>query len=161
MTSADDKAGSEAATSVAFDARVRLSVYRHFVDAGRAPSRAEIGQRLAVPVEQVGAAFERLADGKALVLQPASGEVLMAEPFSAVPTAFAVEAGDRSWWGNCIWDALGIPAMLARDARIRTSCGDCNEALELQVRDGELLPAPGVVHYSVPARRWWENVVFA
>jgi hypothetical protein len=36
----------------------------------------------------------------------------MANPFSAVPTPFLVRSGDRSWYGNCIWDALGIPAML-------------------------------------------------
>ena len=89
----------------------------------------------------------------------------MAEPFSAVPTAFAVESGGRSWWGNCIWDALGIPAMLQRDAVIRSSCPDCGEAMTLEVRDGRLrgaaLPAAGVVHYSVPAHRWWEDVVYA
>ncbi len=106
-------------------------------------------------------AFQRLAEGKALVLQRESGEVLMAEPFSAVPTAFEVEIEDGTWWGNCIWDALGIPAMLGRDARVRTSCGDCGESMELLIRDGKLLPADGVIHYLMPVRRWWEDVVFA
>ena len=109
---------------------------------------------------RVAAAFERLGEGKALVLQPESGEVLMAEPFSAVPTAFEVESETGSWWGNCIWDALGIPAMLDCDARIRTSCADCGEAMTLEVRDGELLPATGVVHYALPASRWWQDIVF-
>ncbi|MEM7586715.1 MAG: organomercurial lyase [Acidobacteriota bacterium] len=142
-------------------ARVRLFVFQHFVNAGSAPSRAQVAEQMGLSQEEVDGAFERLAEGKALVLQPASGEVLMAEPFSAVPTAFEVEVGDRSWWGNCIWDALGIPAALGRDGRVRTSCGDSGQAMELEVRDGELLPAEGVVHYAVPARRWWEDVVFA
>ncbi len=143
------------------DARVRLFVFQHFVDAGKAPSRLEIAHQMAISGEALASSFERLADGKALVLQPASGEVLMAEPFSAVPTAFEVEVGGRRWWGNCIWDALGIPAALGEDARVRTSCGDCNEAMELEVRDGELLPAESVVHYAVPVHRWWEDVIFA
>lgn len=147
--------------TAAFDARIRLFVYRHFVDTGRAPTKSEVALGTGASLGQVTAAFERLAEGKALVLQPESGEVLMAEPFSAVPTAFEVECGERSWWGNCIWDALGIPAMLDRDAVVRTSCGDCGEAMRLEVRDGELLPAPGVVHYSVPAHQWWRDVVFA
>ena len=85
----------------------------------------------------------------------------MAEPFSAVPTAFAVEVGTQKWWGNCIWDALGIPAMLKQDARVVTACGCCNEAMTLEVRDGQLLKAPGVVHLAIPPREWWNDVVFA
>lgn len=144
-----------------FDARIRLLVYRHFVDMDQVPTRIDIAHRAQASLDEVTDAFERLAEGKALVLQPESGEVLMAEPFSAVPTAFEVEVGDRSWWGNCIWDALGIPAVLGEDARIHTSCGDCGQAMRLDVEDGELLPANGVVHYSVPAHRWWQDVVFA
>ncbi len=143
-----------------FDARVRLFVYRHFAGAGRSPSKAEVAGGLASSTEAVAAAFERLAGGKALVLQPESGEVLMAEPFSAVPTAFEVTIGDRTWWGNCVWDALGVLAMLGRDGDVRTSCGDCGEAMRLQVRGGELQPAPGVVHYALPAARWWDDIVF-
>ncbi len=144
-----------------FDARIRLLVYRHFVDIGHAPTRTEIAGQAGVDLDRVNAAVKRLAEGKALVLQTESGEVLMAEPFSAVPTAFEVRCGEKGWWGNCIWDALGIPAMLDQDATIHTSCGDCGEAMRLDVRDGELLPANGVVHYSVPAHRWWQDVVFA
>ncbi len=143
------------------DARLRLFVYRHFVDAGRAPARSEVAERLGLAPEEVAAAFQRLGEGKALVLQPESVEVLMAEPFSAVPTSFEVEVAGRRWWGNCIWDALGIPAMLGRDARVRTSCGDCGEAMELAVEGGRLRGAEGVVHYLVLARKWWEDVVFA
>ena len=85
----------------------------------------------------------------------------MAEPFSAVPTGFEVNAGNRSWWGNCIWDALGIPAMLKVDARIYTACGCCNDAMALTVKNGRLLDKSGSIHFAVPARRWWEDVVFA
>lgn len=84
----------------------------------------------------------------------------MAEPFSAIPTSFVVESGSRSWWGNCIWDALGIPAALGRDAKIVTSCADCGESMTLTVEEGRLSGSDGVVHYLVPARQWWPDVVF-
>lgn len=144
-----------------FDAHIRLDVYQYFVATGHAPSKVEVARRLGASLERVAAGFKRLGEGKALVLQPDSGEVLMAEPFSAVPTAFEVESGTMRWWGNCIWDALGIPAMLGQDFRIHTSCGDCGEAMHLEVEGGKLLPASGLVHYSVPAHRWWQDVVFA
>ena len=143
-----------------FDKQVRAQVYAHFVQTGQPPALSEIAQALARPMAEVRAAYERLAAGRALVLQD-NGEVLMAEPFSAIPTAFAVQARGYQWWGNCIWDALGIAAMLRADAHIATSCGCCGYAMALDVKEGALQPAPGLVHYAVPPRDWWNDVVFA
>lgn len=62
-------------------------------------------------------------------------------------------------WGNCAWDALGVPAALHGDARITTHCGDCAEPLEVQVERGR--PHGEVIeHLGVPARDFWKNVVF-
>jgi len=93
-----------------FDKHVRLHIYNHFVQKGIAPTMVETAEALSRSLLEVQVAYQRLADGRALVLQ-GSDEILMAGPFSAVPTSFQVEVGNRSWWGNCIWDALGIPAI--------------------------------------------------
>ncbi len=140
------------------DKQVRLQVYTHFLNKGQAPTMQEVASSLALTLPDVQAAYQRLAEGKALVLQK-SGEVLMAEPFSAVPTAFVVEVGTRCWWGNCIWDALGIPAMLKEDAHVTTACGCCNEAMKLEIQGDTLLNTPGVVHFAFPPRDWWKDVV--
>lgn len=141
------------------DKQVRLQVYRHFLTMNRAPTRQDVASALALPLPDVEAAYQRLAAGKALVLQQ-NGEVLMAEPFSAVPTTFVVEIGSRTWWGNCIWDALGIPAMLKEDARVLTTCGCCNEAMTLEIQNGALMKGQGVVHFALPPKEWWKDVVF-
>ena len=143
-----------------FDKQVRHYIYEYFVQHEQAPTLLQCAQVLSSTVSQIQAAYRRLAEGKALVLQN-DGEILMAEPFSAVTTAFYVEVGERAWWGNCIWDALGIPAMLKQDARIITACGCCNDAMSVEVRDGELWNAAGVVHFALPPKDWWKNVVFA
>ncbi len=142
------------------DREVRREVYAATIDSGRPPLAAEVAERLGIEPSDVLAAFERLAAGRVLVLQPGAGEVLMANPFSAVPTPFAVEAAGRLYFGNCIWDALGVPAMLGSDGRILASCGCCGSAMPLAVEDGALQPAAGLVHFAVPARRWWEDIVF-
>lgn len=144
-----------------FEKQVRFQVYIQFVTAGQAPTTEEVAHALSCSRSDVQAAYQGLAAGKALVLQQ-SGEVLMAEPFSAVPTPFTVEVGIQRWWGNCIWDAFGIPAMLKQDARVVTACGCCNEAMMLEVRDGMLRQLDaGVVHFAIPPREWWNDVVFA
>lgn len=144
-----------------FEKQVRLQVYTQFVTTGRAPTTGEVAQALSCSLPDVQTVFQKLAAAKALVLQK-SGELLMAEPFSAVPTPFFVEVGNQRWWGNCIWDALGIPAMLKQDAHVVTACGCCNEAMTLDVRDDKLQqPYAGVVHFAIPPREWWNDVVFA
>ena len=114
---------------------------------------------LSSPVRKVGAALERLAQTHAFVLQE-TGELWRAAPFSAVPTAFPVRSGKRAWYGNCIWDALGIPAMLHQNAQIDASCGCCNYEMVLRVGEGRLLGPKGIVHIAVPARHWYDDIVF-
>ena len=141
------------------DRDVRLAVYRKFVEEGRPPTGPEIAVGLGVATPDVEASIRRLADGHVLVLAPGTPYVWMANPFSAIPTPFEVEVGERLYFGNCIWDALGIPACLHADARIRTYCPDCNEPLSLDVRDGRLeASAEGVIHFAVPAAHWWDDI---
>jgi hypothetical protein len=141
------------------DRDVRLAVYRKIVEEGGPPTAPEMAVGLGVQTLDVEASLRRLADGHVLVLAPGTPYVWMANPFSALPTPFEVEVGDRLYFGNCIWDALGIPACLHADARIRTYCPDCSEPLSLGVRDGELgSSAEGVIHFAVPAAHWWDDI---
>jgi len=141
------------------DRDVRLAVYRKIVEKGRPPTPPEMAVGLGIETLDVEASIQRLADGHVLVLAPGTPYIWMANPFSAIPTPFEVEVGDRLYFGNCIWDALGISACLHADAHIRTYCPDCSEPLSLDVRDGALEPsANGVIHFAVPAARWWDDI---
>ena len=142
------------------DVKVRASVYGVTMATGIPPTVNELTHRLAMPAAAVIESLERLASARALVLQRESREVLMANPFSAVPTPFAVHAKGRLYYGNCIWDALGIPAMLQADARIESSCGCCSEAMHLSVEARGLRQATGLVHFAIPAHRWWQDIIY-
>ena len=130
---------------------------------GRAthPRAAEAAAALDLDEGEVADAYRRLHDAHALVLHPDTTEIRMLNPFSAAETPHRVEADGRSWFANCAWDALGIPAALHRDASVSSECPDCGEPLELGVRDGELVRgAELLVHFVVPARRWWDDIDF-
>jgi hypothetical protein len=141
------------------DRQVRRAVYDAFLTQAQPPSIEDLAHALDISIAVVVESYRRLAQGHVLVLQPESGEILMANPFSAVPTSFLVAAGSQEWWGNCVWDALGILAMLGVDGQVRTSCPDCGESLNLTVRDGALQEMSLVVHFSVPAHLWWQDIV--
>jgi hypothetical protein len=134
------------------DVELRNLVYRRFVELGRAPTIEELGTD--------EASLRRLHDAHWLVLEPDRPEIRMANPFSAVPTPHRVEAGGRSWWANCAWDAFGIPAALDVDGHVSTSCPDCGDAIEIDLVDRRAEPATDVFHVLVPARHWWDDIVF-
>jgi hypothetical protein len=142
------------------DLEVRRFVYDGAIARGVPPSAQQAAAELGVAVEQVRAAFERLAAEHVLVLDRDTREISMAMPFAAFPTPFPTRVAGTTYHGNCAWDALGIAAMLRQDARIDASCGCCSFPMSLRVTAGGLEPAPGVVHFAVPARRFWDNIVF-
>lgn len=145
---------------IAFDKVVRYHVYDYVMREGRPPTIAETSSALARSPDEIRASFERLAVGHILVLQKQSGEILMANPFSAVPTPYLVKVGDSSYYGNCIWDAMGIPAILRQDAVIEASCGCCCTAMNLKITNGSLEETHGIAHFAIPAAHWWDDIVF-
>ncbi len=142
------------------DLRVRRHVYRSVVELGRAPTVAELRQEPGL--EDVEGSLRRLHDAHALVLEPESGEIRMANPFSAVPTPYRVEADGRFWYANCAWDAFGIPAALHVGGHVSAVCPDCGETLEIDVGGGRDAPIPDdhVFHVLVPAAHWWDDIGF-
>lgn len=140
------------------DTEVRLHIYRRFAEYGRPPTVEQSAEALLAEAEAVSASYRRLAEGRVIVLEPGTTDIWMANPFSATPTTFRVEAGDRWWWGTCAWDGPGILAMLGVDGTVATACPDCGNSLELRVEGGALRPAEAVGHFAVPAARWWEDI---
>jgi hypothetical protein len=78
------------------------------------------------------------------------GKVWMAHPFAAHTEGARVDAGGRTWWGNCAWDAFGIVAALdLQDATITA------QGITLRPDDDDA--AFGVL---VPAAQWWDDIGF-
>jgi hypothetical protein len=141
------------------DVDVRNATYRTFAELGRAPTTAEVAAASGAGEAEVRASWQRLHDAHALVLDEA-GDVRMCNPFAAQPTDFRVEAGGRSWYANCAWDAFGIGAALGVDSEFETHCADCGEALHVRVRDGKPDDTNLVFHVLVPASEWWNDIGF-
>ena len=142
------------------DLRLRSLTYQAFVELGRAPAVAELASRAGLADDEVRAGWRRLHEAHALVLNQATDEIRMANPFSGVPTAHRVHAAGRWWYANCAWDAFGVCAALHEDGRIETSCPDCGAELSLLVRDGLPDDETLLFHCLVPAAHWWDDIAF-
>ncbi len=144
----------------AFEQKVRWYVYDYFVKQARPPTIAETSAGLSVPLERVQLAYRHLHQQHAFFLEPGRDEIRMANPLSAVPTQFLVHAGGRSYWANCAWDALSIPAMLRLDATIEAVCADCQEPLVLTVAADQVQGRSEIIHFALPLRQWYEDLIF-
>ena len=142
------------------DLELRGLTYRWFVDHGRAPTLDEVASAAGYTTAEVESGWRRLHDAHALVLNPATSEIRMANPFSAVPSAYRVHARGRWWYANCAWDAFGVCAALHADGRIETSCPDCGDPLTVDVCDQRPSDQSLLFHCLVPAANWWDDIVF-
>ena len=142
------------------DLEVRHAVYEHFVATGEAPTAAGLASTLGIESQEAVAAFQRLFERRLLVLAADREQILMAPPFSGVPTQHRVIVDGREYFANCAWDALGIVAALHRDGLVRSRCEQTLEPLDIPVHAAGPDPVPCVIHFAVPASLWWRDIVF-
>jgi hypothetical protein len=139
---------------------IRAFIYEQFAQTARPPTPAETATRFQLEKEQAASFYEELHRRHALFLDPATNAIRMANPFSAVPTDFRVYIEERMYWANCAWDTLGIPAALHRNAVIEARCAQSNQPITLAVRDAEVIEQGERVHFLLPFRRWYDDLVF-
>lgn len=139
---------------------VRAFVYGHFADTAQPPSPDAVARRFGLAQEDAEAALRELDRRHALLLQQGTTAIHMAHPFSGVPTPFRVHALGRTYVANCAWDSLGVAAAMRCDAEIEAACAHSGEPVRLSVRDMQVAGDGALVHFLVPFRRWYDDLVF-
>ncbi len=143
------------------DLELRSLIYQQIVNTGTVPLRSELRTSTDDP-DALDDQLRRLHDAHMIVLDDRSnrlGEIRMALPFSAEPTNFRVETQRGGWYANCAWDTLAIAAALHENAHITSTWSDTGEVLEMNVVDRQLDRTDGFIHFQVPARHWWDDIV--
>ena len=144
-----------------FDTKVKLHIYETIAHTAQAPTKHEVAEALHVSSEEVQTAFLNLHKKKLLVPEPNDAtRIRMAPPFSGIATAFRVRVQDKTYYANCSWDALGIPAALHEDAIIEAEDGHTLEPILLEVKQDEPVDAACVFHFAVPAAKWWDDIIY-
>ncbi len=139
---------------------VRAFVYKHFAETAHPPHVEETASRFALSHEQAESAYDELHQRHAIFLQPETHRILMANPFSGVETPFKVHANARTYFANCAWDSLGIPAALHMDAEIDAQCSQSGEEIHITVRGKMVRSEAGIVHFLVPFTNWYDDLPF-
>lgn len=139
--------------------RIRHHVYRQFVRDMKPPTAEQTANAFHLPLAETERIFRWLHDNHFFFLEPDSTKIRMANPLSAVETNYRVHVGRNRYWANCAWDMLAIPAMLQQDAIIEASFEDDGATYLLDLRDGQLPDTVGFVHFPLPARQWYDDLI--
>ena len=141
------------------DLALRLHIYRFWCERARPPTPAESATACGITAAAARAAWLRLHNAHLILLDADGQRIRMANPLSAVATDFRVRVGDQWLYANCAWDAPGIPAMLGQDADIEARYSPGGKMARFRVRDGELQAQECLVHFALPFRRWYDDLV--
>lgn len=142
--------------------QVRHFVYQNFAETTHPPSVGETAKHFEITNEEATELYKELHNRHAFFLDLETLHIQMANPFSGIPTDFKVTANGKTYFANCAWDMLGIPAALHSDAIIEAKFTESNEKIELQIRNYELRTTDRelLVHFPLPFSRWYDDLVF-
>lgn len=141
-----------------FERVVRASVIQWMRDRGQPPSVSDTSADVDATDADVRVALQALAREHRLALVPGTDAIWMAHPFSGVRTDVLVRIGARQWFANCAWDGLAILALLG-DGTVETHSPATGEPIVLSVSAGAV-SGDALVHFLVPARRFWDDIGF-
>lgn len=151
--------------------QVRYFVYSHFADTTRPPSVEETAAHFDIKIKEAGELYKELHNRHSFFLEPNTLTIRIANPFSGIPTDFKVHANGKTYYANCAWDMLGIPAALHCDAVIDAVCTESDEPVQLEIKNGNIALGGGdaaesgdgsslLVHFPLPFAHWYDDLVF-
>ncbi len=142
--------------------QTRHFVYAHIAETTRPPSVDETAAHFDVSLEEASELFKELHNRHAVFLDFDKMAIRMANPFSGIPTDYKVHVNGKTYFANCAWDMLGIPAALHCDAIIDAVCTESNESVEIQIQDGNLrfTNYDLRIHFPLPFSQWYDDLVF-
>ena len=139
---------------------IRAFVYHHFAATTRAPQAEETAAHFALTHAQTVSVYEELHGRHAFFLRPGTHDILMANPFSGVETPFKVYTNDKTYFANCAWDSLGIPAALHVDAEVEAACAQSGEKIHLIVSGQKVQDSDALAHFLLPFKDWYTDLTF-
>ena len=140
--------------------QVRHFVYTHIADTTHPPSVEETATHFNIKAEEAGEIYKELNNRHSFFLEPETLTIRMANPFSGIPTDFKVHANGKTYFANCAWDMLGIPAALHCDAIIEAVCTESNDLVQLEVKGGKVTNSELLVHFPLSFSRWYDDLVY-
>jgi hypothetical protein len=141
-------------------AALHYALIRHILDHGYAPEVPALSALFQADEAEVVRALHQLQADHGVVLHPHRPKVWVIHPFSLAPTNFVVASAGGAWWGNCAWCSLGVAALVGQEVTITTTLGADGRQVSVHILDGRVVEDHYLVHFPVPMRQAWDNVIY-
>lgn len=143
--------------------RVRLHVFEHFVEHAVPPLVEQLMTEFGLTRAETVTVLREVAETRGVAVVKGTSRILMAWPFSAIATPFAVRAGGKRYYANCSWDAIAFHAMLGGEpVRIDSYCHYCARPIEIEFEGGRATlvePSSTIVYLALRPTQWWEDII--
>ena len=139
---------------------LHYSIIKGIIHNGYAPTLDDLSDSLNVEKGEILSGLINLQEYHGVVLHPNNTKVWVIHPFSLAPTNFYVLSKKGEWWGNCAWCSLGIAALLKEDVKITTTLGAQTKQIEINIIDGKIQEANYFIHFPIPMKNAWDNVIY-
>ncbi|MDQ3847264.1 MAG: alkylmercury lyase family protein [Bacteroidota bacterium] len=139
---------------------LHYTILKYIIDNGFAPDVETLSEMLKAKGSEVEQGLYALQEYHGVVLHPNEPKVWVIHPFSLAPTNFLIRSAKGVWWGNCAWCSLGIAALLKEDLTITTRLGAYDEQIVIHITDGEVLEKNLYIHFPIPMKKAWDNVIY-
>jgi len=139
---------------------LRRFIYDELIANGLPPSTARIAEHFRVTPHAARTTLAEMKIGKTVLAHPTTGEIWMAGPFASKRTPYEITRGTSRWWANCAWDMLGVAVIVGPPVTLRAACTDCRLTFVMDVGEHGPPQSEWVVHFLLPARRWYEDIGF-
>ena len=139
---------------------LHYTIINQIIEKGHAPSVDDLSKLLKKNKEEIVEGLHNLQAYHGVVLHPNEPKIWVIHPFSLAPTNFYVSSQKGEWWGNCAWCSLGVAALLKEDVKISTSIGGETKRIEINIINGEIQEKKYLVHFPIPMKNAWDNVIY-
>jgi hypothetical protein len=129
------------------------TILRLYADLGKPPKLADIATATGIGADDVAGLLRTLRSRDLVDLDPHSGDIRLAYPFTQAATGHSVELNGHVLHALCAIDALGVAAMYRTDITISSPCRRCGATVHVRTAaQGKSLysvvPSGAVVWYD-------------
>lgn len=120
------------------------------IASGRIPTLDEAAKRIGMGPDQARRVADEAVRRGLLTLD--GGRITGSRGLSAVPTSYQVRMGDHDLFTWCALDAVGIPASLGKDARIKATLLDGTAPVVVEIQEGRVKSShPSDLRIALPS----------
>jgi hypothetical protein len=133
------------------------TIFEYVFKVKRSPRVEELESALRKPSNAIMRIVDELEKKDLLLRKRGTQEIISIYPFSLEPTRHQVVLPDGTkLFAMCAVDALGVPIMFAKDAKIVSRCQMCNQEVTVEIKNGKIwsVSQPGAIICSIKTQTY-------